>query len=32
VEWHLRKIFTNLGIASRRELREAIPTGSGPQR
>jgi len=24
VEWHLRKIFTKLGIASRRELRDAM--------
>ena len=24
VEWHLGKIFTKLGIASRRELREAL--------
>jgi DNA-binding CsgD family transcriptional regulator len=32
VEWHLRKIFTKVGIGSRRELREAMPTGSdGPQ-
>jgi DNA-binding CsgD family transcriptional regulator len=25
VEWHLRKIFTKLGIASRKELRKALP-------
>jgi DNA-binding NarL/FixJ family response regulator len=28
VEWRLRKIFTNLGISSRRELRKALPGGS----
>jgi DNA-binding CsgD family transcriptional regulator len=25
IEWHLRKIFTKLGIGSRKELREALP-------
>ena len=25
VEWHLRKVFTKLGISSRKELREVLP-------
>jgi DNA-binding CsgD family transcriptional regulator len=27
VEWHLRKIFTKLGISSRKELVRALPRG-----
>ena len=30
VEWHLKKVFTKLGISSRRALRDALPEAAAP--
>ena len=32
VAWHLRKVFAELGIRSRRQLRVALPEGGRPLR
>jgi DNA-binding NarL/FixJ family response regulator len=32
VEWHLRKVFTKLGIHSRHELLHALPSSGSPAR
>jgi ATP/maltotriose-dependent transcriptional regulator MalT len=32
VEWHLRKVFSKLGIHSRRELADSLPSDSQPVR
>jgi DNA-binding CsgD family transcriptional regulator len=32
VEWHLHKIFTKLGISSRKELGGALSDAGGPSR
>jgi DNA-binding CsgD family transcriptional regulator len=32
VEWHLRKVFTKLGIGSRRELRASLVASATPSR
>ena len=29
VEWHLRKVFIKLGIASRRDLKDVLPATPG---
>jgi DNA-binding NarL/FixJ family response regulator len=28
IEWHLKKVFTKLGISSRRQLRDALPSAA----